>query len=366
VAPSRDTSLRGVAAVFALLVLLVAGVALLPGHGKSVNRALARADVKPAVRVQHFRFFSPHGFWNAPIAEESAVDPDSKQIVAALDRTVSEEQAQEVGPWINTTSYNVPIYRVPWNQPTVTVHLAAPYAEPALREAWKAVPLPPEAEPAPGNDAHLVVWQPAADRMWEFWHLRKSSGGWEAGWGGAMDEVSTNPGVYTAAAWPGATTFWGASASSLPLVGGLITLEDMSQGWINHALAISVPDVRADVYARPARRTDGSSSDPLSLPEGAHLRLAPGLDLSTLQLPPITLRIAEAAQRYGIYVRDGAKTVSFYAQAPKSPDRDPYAGKWGYFEGMSAREVLAPFPWDRLQLLKMDLRTFDNYQHRAP
>lgn len=336
------------------------------GCGDSANQAVARAAVQPAVRVQHFRFFSPHSFWNAPIAGAGAVDPASAPIVKALANVVANEQEQEIGPWINTTSYNVPVYRVPRDEPTTQVHLASRYAEPALRQAWKAVPLPTGAEPAPGNDAHLVVWQPGTDRMWEFWHLRKSAAGWEAGWGGAMENVSTNPGVYTPVAWPGATSFWGASASSLPLAGGLITLEDLSQGWINHALAISVPEVRANVYARPARRTDGSSSDPLTLPEGAHLRLPPNLDLASLHLPPMTLMLAEAAQRYGIFVRDGAKTVAFYAQAPKTPDHNPYAGPGGYFENKPAREVLAPFPWDRLELLKMDLRTFDNYQGRLP
>ena len=42
-----------------------------------------------------------------------------------------------------------------------------------------------------------------------------------------------------------------------------------------------------------------------SLPEGAHLRLNPNLNLAALHLPRLTLMIAEAAQRYGIFVRDG-------------------------------------------------------------
>jgi hypothetical protein len=349
----------------ALLLGLLA-TALSWGCGEEANQAVARAAVHSAVRVQHFRFFSPHGFWNAPIAGSGTVDPASAPIVRALGEEVAREQRQEVGPWINTTSYNVPIYVVPRKQPVIHVHLASPYAEPALRRAWRAVPLPPGAQPAPGNDAHLVVWQPSTDFMWEFWHLRQTETGWQAGWGGAMESVSANPGVYTPAAWPSATTFWGASASSLSIAGGLITLEDLEKGWINHALAMSVPDVRAGVYSLPARRTDGASNDPLSLPEGAHLRLSPNLDLAALNLPPVTLMLAEAAQRYGIFVRDGAKTVSFYAQAPKSPSHDPYAGSAGYFGGESARQLLAPFPWGSLELLQMKLRPFSNYQPRVP
>ena len=104
---------------------------------------------------------------------------------------------------------------------------------------------------------------------------------------------------------------WGASATSLSIAGGLITLEDLEKGQINHALAIAIPNARGGVYASPAQRTDGYSTEPLSLPEGAHLRLDPNLDLASLHLPRLTLMIAEAAQRYGIVVRDSAANVAF-------------------------------------------------------
>jgi hypothetical protein len=140
------------------------------------------------------------------------------------------------------------------------------------------------------------------------------------------------------------------------VAGGLITLEDLEAGVINHALAISVPDVRAGVFAAPAQRTDGSSRSPYSLPEGAHLRLDPGLNLESLHLPRLTLMIARAAQRYGIIVRDGSPSVaSFYAQDPTPTGTDPYHGEGGFFEGKYPSQLLASFPWGHLQLLKMEL-----------
>jgi len=172
-----------------------------------------------------------------------------------------------------------------------------------------------------------------------------------------MSNVSVNPGVYGRNAWPGASPDWGASASSLSVAGGLITLEDLEKGVINHALAIGIPDVRAGVYASPAQRTDGTSTSPLSLPEGAHLRLDPKLDLAALHLPRLTLMLAEAAQHYGIVVRDHTANVSFYAQDPTSTGTNPYAGPSGYFEGKTPAQLLASFPWRHLQLLKMELRS---------
>jgi hypothetical protein len=257
-------------------------------------------------------------------------------------------------PTIDTVAYSVPIYTVPAGQPTVSVALNNTFKA-ALVAAWSAVPIPPGALPAAGSDGDLVVWQPSSDRLWEFWRARRTSEGWSATWGGAIAHVSSNPGFYSSEAWPGATPWWGVTASSLALVGGLITLEDLASGEIDHALAMSIPGARAGVYSTPAQRTDGTSPSPLSLPEGAHLRLDPNLDLASLRLPRLTLMLARAAQRYGIYIRDSSPNIGFYAQDPTPTASNPYTGPAGYFEGQTPTRLLAAFPWQHLQLLKMSL-----------
>jgi hypothetical protein len=299
-----------------------------------------------------FRFFSPSSFWNQRLPADAPLDPRSAAIVAAFDKEI----AGPIG--INTTYYSAPIYTVPADQPMVKVTLVDPWrapGAPALVSAWDAVPLPSDAQPADGTDKQLVVWQPSTDRLWEFWVLKHALTGWQAAWGGTIQKVSSNPGAYSPEAWPGATRLWGATASSLSIVGGLITLEDLELGQINHALAMAIPNPHAGVYASPAKRTDGRSTEPLSLPEGARLRLDPNLDLAALHLPRLTLMIAEAAQRYGIVIRDTAGAVVFYAQDPTPTGTEPYAGTHGYYEGKSPRQFLASFPWSHLQLLKMKL-----------
>ncbi len=248
----------------------------------------------------------------------------------------------------------MPIYKVPSSQPTVKVTLENAWRAPALQAAWEAVPLPHEAQPATGTDKHLVVWQPSSNKLWEFWKLEQTPKGWRAYWGGAMEKVSSDPGVYGPEAWSGAKTGWGASATSLSIAGGLITFEDIELGQINHALAMAIPGPRAEVYASPAQRTDGTLTALTSMPEGAHLRLDPSLDLAALKLPHFTLMMAEAAQRYGIFVRDRAANVAFYAQDPTN-GTDPYTGSSGYFEGKTPQQLLAVFPWSHLQLLQMEL-----------
>jgi hypothetical protein len=304
-----------------------------------------------------FRLFSPSSIWNQPLSSGAAVDPASAGLVANLASTVLAEREVKTGPWINTTSYSVPVYTVAGDQPTVRVALEKASSAPALQAAWEAVPLPADAHPAEGTDGVLVVWQPSTDRLWEFWRLSRLSDGWHASWGGAMQHVSSNVGVYGPEAWPGAQSWWGDSASSLELGGGLITLEELQCGVIDHALAIALPQIRAGVYASPAKREDGKSSDPLSLPEGARLRLNPRLDLASLHLPRVTLMIAQAAQRYGIYVRDGARNVTFFAQDPTPTGANPYIGAEGYFAGMTPAQLLGAFPWNELEVLQMELHT---------
>ncbi len=312
---------------------------------------------RPIQSAESTRFFSPTSFWNEPLPSDAPLDENSSAVVSAFDEEVALEEKSRTGPWINTTSWSVPVYTVSASQPTVEVQIVENWPEPALQSAWSAVPLPPNAAPALGNDRHLVVWQPSTDRMWEFWHLVHGVTGWTATWGGAMENVSSNPGVYGPEAWSGSQAWWGATASSLPLVGGLITLSDLEGGHIDHALSLAIPNVRAGVYSSPAQRDDGTSTAPHSLPEGARLRLDPNLDLSKLRLPPLTRLIAEAAQRYGLIVRDTGGNIAFYAEDPSPTGSEPYAGRGGYFEDKYPNELLASFPWKYLQLLKMELHT---------
>jgi hypothetical protein len=291
-------------------------------------------------------FFAADSIWNAPLSEHSALDPESPRLVGAMNAVVQSEVAAKFGPWISTTGYTTTIYTVPENQRTVRVALRN--NNPALQRAFSAVPLPADAQPSSGSDAQLTVWQPGHDKLWEFWRLGKSSTGWHAQWGGAMRHVSSSPGYFTPSSWPGARSNWGATATSLPLVGGLVTLADLKRGSIDHALALGFPLTQAGVFRFPAQRTDGKSRGVDAVPEGTRFRLDPQLNLSSLDLPPLTAMIARAAQRYGIIVRDTSGVVDFYGQDSGSSKSGPFAA---LFEGQRPWQLLARFPWADLQAL---------------
>ena len=295
------------------------------------------------------RFFGAAAVWNRELPPDAPLDPRSNAVSAHLRELVAASARSDKPPTINTEAYAPPVYTVPATQPRVRVHLdrGADYA-PELAAAFADVPLPPDAVPAPGTDSELVVWQPATDTLWEFWRLRQEDGRWYATWGGRLDDVSSGPGHFE-----GARARWGASGSSLPLVGGMITPRELERGQIDHALSMAIPGARARLFSLPAQRTDGESQCEDAPPEGAHFRLDPSLDIDALGLPPTVATLARAAQRYGIYVRDEAGTVALYAQSSVSMPADPYPALFG---GQKPYDLLRSFPWSHLQLLRMDVR----------
>ena len=340
-----------IALLFATLCAVpAAGALLAASDGDPGQRTIAAEAAEPAGAVPAAsrtrprpirRPFAPTSFWNAPLADDAALDDRSSAYVGRLQTLLRRWE-----PYVNTTRYSTPVYIVPRKQRTVRVKLDKPDSE-DLQAAMDKVPLPPDARPARGTDAHLTVWQPSTDTLWEFWRAYRGLDGWHTSYGGRMTDVSENPGHFTE------HRRWGATATSLPLLGGLMRIRELRQGKIDHALAIALPEVRANAFSWPAQRTDGSSRHVNAIPQGARFRIDPSLDLSKLEMSPIVRMMATAAQRYGIVVRDGAGAVTFYGEDPTPTGRNPYRGRNGFFGGGHINEMLRrEFPWQHLEVLR--------------
>ena len=289
--------------------------------------------------------FSPTSFWNAPLAPVAPIDPNSQAYVNELVR-----QVQTYGTWMNTYQYSVPVYVVGPNQ--ATQHVTLDVSAPDLQAEFDAVPIPSTAQAAAGTDEEMTVWQPSTDKLWEFWKMQQEPDGWHARWGGEMDNVSTSPGYFTHS---GITNDWGAAATGLPLLGGLVTQADLQRGYINHALAISLVETEPKCWSWPAQRTDGAYTTPgiTPIPEGARFRLNPAINVASLNLPPLDEMLAQAAQTYGIVVRDKGGSVAFLGEDPNTiPGSNPWPAE---FENTYASTILAKFPWSDLQTLQTQM-----------
>jgi len=115
---------------------------------------------------------------------------------------------------------------------------------------------------------------------------------------------------------------------------------------IRHALAMDIPFARPKAFSWPAQRTGGTSTDSNAIPGGARFRLDPRLDISRLGLPPMTRMMAQAAQRFGIVVRDQtAHAIAGFGEDPAPLGPDPYTGSGGFYGGPDPRRVMDALPW---------------------
>lgn len=359
-------------------------------HRNSHHSWLARAATRTSAQLAAVpgrpivgRLFAPNSVWNEPLPADAPLDPASARLVAQFASEAEAEGRAGTGPFVQTYGYTTPIYVVGPDVRHVRVAIDTDQNSTwvsSLQGASNAVPIPPGAHPAAGTDSQITIYQPSTDRLWEYWHLRREGDGWHARWGGAIDSVSSSPGYYTPSSWSDSLSVWGASASSLPLVAGTMTLAELKSGHIDHALAITIPYPRAGVVAWPAQRTDGTGSG-AELPEGAHLRLSPRLDIPAMHLPKIVEMIALAAQRYGIIVRDQShQDIGFFAEDPSQYGAVPYTASDPYyglmrdangrpdpvhgrpdpnalFDGMWPSTFFRYFPWRSLEVLKMSLHS---------
>lgn len=293
--------------------------------------------------------FSSTSFWNKPLPSNTPVAPQS---AAYVDSIVHQIRRFYGHATINTLAYAPPVWVVGPHQATVSVsqrscHGHSTYFDPRFASMMAAVPIPPGALPAPGNDHEMVVWQPSTSTEWDLWEARKTPSGWSACWGGRLRHAAASEGIMP---YP-----YGTTATGLPLLGGLITAGQMRSGHIGHALAISLVDTRSGVFSWPASRTDGWIDSPDAVPEGQRFRLDPHLDIASLHLNPVARAVAEAAQRYGLVVRDKSGSVALYAQSwlpwKLAGRPDPYASMFGK---LAAWQLLDHFPWQKLQALPFD------------
>jgi hypothetical protein len=100
-----------------------------------------------------------------------------------------------------------------------------------------------------------------------------------------------------------------ANAASYALLGGLIRIQELQAGSINHALAIVVP-CTDDQPVYPAGDDDLVCADPTNAPAmGAHFQLDMSQDeIDALDAPSWQKTIYTALRRYGAYVSDTASS----------------------------------------------------------
>lgn len=296
--------------------------------------------------------FAPNSFWtedisNAPVADNSAT------LTANLVNQVSREAGGIAG--FNAFNYAVAMNVVPPDQRRVRVEYVncqgkngIPWGLYDGDQHFVDVPVPDGAISTTGNDSQMTVYDPAADQVWEFWKMRHNSttGQWEACWGGRLDRVSTQLGHFP--------QWFGTAATGLVMAGGMVTIEDIRRGEINHAMLLNVIDANQSGWSWPAQRHDGNVDSPDVIMEGQRLRLDPTINLDDYELTPVGRIVAKAAQKYGFIVSDKSMTVTVQAEDGRVAEARTGTNPWRTLLGGPSYHAMRNFPWDKMQVLPKD------------
>jgi len=256
-----------------------------------------------------WRPFSADSPWNTPIDANAKVDPNSAALVSDFATS---------SPWpfftINIQSYSVPVYYVDGSTPPQTVRATVVGGQ-GFETGSAQVPIPVGAMPAEGTDRHLSIVNKQTNQEWGMWDTANGSG-WTCSVCAMADLAGTGvrPPTQNPPWWMG----HGARACGFPLSAGLITVDEMRQGSIEHALVIAYPHIRSRYYTPPASTAQTTTDLALGtrgVPCGGRFQLDPSVNLDTLGLSPSGKIVARALQKYGAFVGDFSLAVSLYAEA---------------------------------------------------
>lgn len=339
------------------MVLLVAAACGGPddGGGAGTPPPDTGTDRRPTTlpRFAEVGLWSPGSVWNTPVGPGAAVDPRSEAYVARLVAEAGDGAVLAYG------QYTATVFFADADTTPTDVHLTCGEPWELGVDTLRGVRVPPWAVPSrdvdgadnpvpPGGcgedadqDNHMVIVDRASGCVTDLWQARREDGRWVASWGNGLPIDSD--GVFER----GLST----RGSGFGFLGGVIWPDELASGTIGHALAVAIGGVSDVGPVPPATESDGTSPDPDALPEGARLRLDPGVDLDTLGLTPVERTVAEALQRYGAVIADDASEgVQLYAVNADSTSVFPYRGVLDPDEDYA---VLGGLPLDRLEVLRL-------------
>jgi len=153
-------------------------------------------------------------------------------------------------------------------------------------------PIPSSPKIEGGSDAHMLMVERDACRLYELFAARRSGGRWLAGSGATWDLRSN---ALRPAGWTSA------DAAGLPILPGLVRYDEVAAGAIKHALRFTTNRTRT-TYIYPARHEAGESNASSLPPMGLRVRLKATYD--TGRFSPQARVIAEALNRYGMILAD--------------------------------------------------------------
>jgi hypothetical protein len=225
--------------------------------------------------------FPASNVWNRPVAG-LPVAADSAAMIDAigLDAPVHPDFGSYLG-------YGIP-YNVVSGKKVHKVHVSFEYADESDKVGY---PMPAHPRQEGGGDAHVLIVDKSACRLYELYAAHQSGGAWSAGSGAVWNLRSNHlrPDGWTSA-----------DAAGLPILPGLVRYDEVASGAIRHALRFTAPR-SANSHLYPARHDAGDAGDSLP-PMGLRVRLKASVDISGFGKQARV--VLQALKTYGMILAD--------------------------------------------------------------
>jgi hypothetical protein len=268
--------------------------------------SLAMAPTLGAQTLGGCPLFPSDNVWNVPV-DELPVHPMSTTWIAAMGAETTLHP--DFGANWNGGPFGIPYDLVPQNASRVPVELG--YWDESAREGgcslpsqeWGCYPIPAnpsiEGGPSSTGDRHILMLEQGNCWLWETWYTwppmslpdEENNPGWYAGSGARFDLRSN-------ALWP--DTWTSADAAGLPILPGLVRLDEADQGSIHHAFRFTTQPTHHS-YLWPARHRAGIS-DTSYPPMGIRVRLRKTFPIAGYS--PRIQAILRAMKKYGMMLAD--------------------------------------------------------------
>jgi len=271
--------LRTVSACMCCVLLCIAN-GMAPG-AMSLHGSTDSLTGAPLPGVPRCPIFPASNVWNRDVSA-LPVAADSARLLAAigLPRGLHPDFGSDL-------AYGIPYNVAGRSQPKARVRFDyAGESDPG------PYPIPAHPMIEAGGDAHLLLVDRDACRLYELYAARHTANGWTAGSGAIWDLRSNRlrPDTWTSA-----------DAAGLPILPGLVRYDEVARGVIDHALRFTVPRTRT-AHLYPARHDAGDGNDPSLPPMGLRVRLKASVNLSGFS--PADRAILTCLKRYGMILAD--------------------------------------------------------------
>ncbi len=306
-----------------------------------------------------WRPFSDDSPWNQRLEHNAPLDPNSKALI--------KDFASRGALYVNMADWSIPVYFV--DSETTPLHAVEDIRKGVYGKGFefpRLIPIPDGAIASPplNGDNHLCIIDKEKGLEWGMWWARQDeSGNWLTGLGAVADLNGTG----VAPPWNESKREFDshrARAGGFPLIAGLMRVEEIEAGHIDHALVFAYDYCRTEFFIPPASTaqatTPAARNNKEGIPMGGRIRLDPNWDVEGSDLSRSGKIIARALQEYGAFCGDFAGANVIYAE--NSPEA---LEKWKGI--LDTEELLSVFTPDMIaqhfQLIDMgEVREGQNYQ----